>query len=107
VESVPINLLNPRAGTPLSDRPKIDPYEALQAIAIFRLILPTQILRYAGGREAIMGELQALGLRSGINAMLIGHYLTTLGQPPEADRQMLEEQGLVGGEAPVPHQYTT
>lgn len=102
VESVPLNLLNPRSGTPLGDRPKIDPYEALKAIAIFRLILPEQIIRYAGGREAIMGELQGLGLRSGINAMLIGHYLTTLGQPPEQDQAMLESLGLVGGEAPIP-----
>ncbi|WP_413168264.1 biotin synthase BioB [Capilliphycus salinus ALCB114379] len=98
VESVPLNLLNPREGTPLGDRPKLDPYEALKAIAIFRLILPKQILRYAGGREAVMGELQSLGLKSGINAMLIGHYLTTLGQSPEQDRAMLESLGLVGGE---------
>lgn len=102
VESVPLNLLNPREGTPLSDRAKLDPYEALKAIALFRLILPKQILRYAGGREAIMGELQALGLKAGINAMLIGHYLTTLGQPSEQDQAMLEALGLQGGEAPVP-----
>ncbi len=102
VESVPLNLLNPREGTPLGDRNKLDPYEALKAIAIFRLILPDRIIRYAGGRESVMGELQALGLRAGINAMLIGHYLTTLGQPPERDREMLESLGLKGGEAPVP-----
>mgnify|MGYP006420774237 CR=1 FL=1 len=103
VESVPINLLNPREGTPLGDREKLDPFDALKAIAIFRLILPEQILRYAGGREAVMGELQQWGLKAGINAMLIGHYLTTLGQPPENDRAMLEELGLEGGEAPVPN----
>ena len=102
VESVPLNLLNPRQGTLLGERPKLDAYQALKAIAIFRLILPKQIIRYAGGREAVMGELQAQGLKAGINAMLIGHYLTTLGQPPEKDRAMLEELGLEGGEAPVP-----
>jgi biotin synthase (EC 2.8.1.6) len=102
VESVPINLLNPREGTPLGHLPKLSPYEAVQAIAIFRLILPQQILRYAGGREAVMGELQALGLQAGINAMLVGNYLTTLGQPPSADWEMLEQLGLSGGEAPVP-----
>lgn len=105
VESVPLNLLNPRAGTPLSDRPRLDPYEALKAIAIFRLILPTQIIRYAGGREAVMGELQSLGLKAGINAMLVGHYLTTLGQPPEQDSAMLSRLGLEGGEAPIPGEY--
>ncbi|NJO44566.1 MAG: biotin synthase BioB [Oscillatoriales cyanobacterium RM2_1_1] len=102
VESVPINLLDPRQGTPLSAQPKLDPYEALKAIAIFRLILPEQILRYAGGREAVMGELQSLGLQSGINAMLIGHYLTTLGQSPDQDQNMLMDLGLEGGEAPSP-----
>lgn len=102
VESVPLNLLNPRPGTPMGDRPKLDPYEALKAIAIFRLVLPEQIIRYAGGREVVMGELQGLGLQAGINAMLVGNYLTTLGQPPERDREMLASLGLEGGEAPVP-----
>lgn len=105
VDSVPINLLNPRQGTPLGNLPRLDPFEALKAIAIFRLILPQQILRYAGGREAVMGELQSLGLKAGINAMLIGHYLTTLGQPPERDRAMLNNLGLEGGEAPIPGEY--
>ncbi len=107
VESVPINLLNPRAGTPLGDRPRLDPFEALKAIALFRLLLPQQILRYAGGREAVMGELQSLGLQAGINAMLVGHYLTTLGQPPERDREMLAALGRTGGDAPLPGEYST
>jgi biotin synthase len=106
VESVPLNLLNPREGTPLGENQKLDPYEALKAIAIFRLLLPQQILRYAGGREAVMGELQALGLQAGINAMLVGHYLTTLGQPPEQDHALLNQLGLKGGEAPIPGTYS-
>jgi biotin synthase len=106
VESVPLNLLNPRSDTPLGDRPKLDPYEALKAIAIFRLILPRQIIRYAGGREAVMGELQALGLQAGINAMLVGHYLTTMGQPAEQDHALLTSLGLTGGEAPIPGEYS-
>ncbi|MGB8698558.1 MAG: biotin synthase BioB [Thermosynechococcaceae cyanobacterium] len=105
VESVPLNLLNPRAGTPLGDNGKLDPYEALKAIAIFRMILPQQILRYAGGREAVMQDLQTLGLKAGINAMLVGNYLTTLGQPPEQDHAMLATLGLQGGEAPIPGEY--
>jgi biotin synthase len=105
VESVPLNLLNPRSDTPLGDRHKLDPMTALKAIAIFRLILPQQIIRYAGGREAVMGELQHLGLKAGINAMLVGHYLTTLGQPPEQDQEMLQSLGLQGGEAPIPGEY--
>jgi biotin synthase len=105
VESVPVNLLSARKGTALGDLPPLDPYEALKAIAIFRLILPEQIIRYAGGREAVMGELQHLGLKAGINAMLVGHYLTTMGQPAEQDRAMLESLGLEGGEAPIPGSF--
>ena len=105
VESVPINLLNPREGTPLEECSRLDPYEALKAIAIFRFILPRQILRYAGGREAVMGELQELGFKAGINAMLVGHYLTTLGQPSDQDHVMLDSMGLQGGEAPIPGEY--
>lgn len=105
VESVPLNLLNARAGTPLEGIHQLDPYEALQAIAIFRFILPQQIIRYAGGRETVMGSLQSLGLKAGINAMLVGHYLTTLGQPPEKDQEMLQSLGLEGGEAPIPGEY--
>ncbi|ELR98031.1 biotin synthase BioB [Gloeocapsa sp. PCC 73106] len=105
VESVPINLLNPRIGTPLQEQDKLDPYEALKAIAIFRFILPQQILRYAGGRESVMGEMQHMGLQAGINAMLIGHYLTTMGQPPEQDHALLASLELVGGEAPIPGAY--
>lgn len=98
VESVPINFLNPREGTPLGNEIKLTPLQAVKAIAIFRFILPTQILRYAGGREAVLGEWQKQGLKSGINAMLIGNYLTTLGQSPEDDHKMLAELGLQGGE---------
>jgi biotin synthase len=101
VESVPINLLNPREGTPLGEQKRLTPLEAVKAIAIFRFILPNQILRYAGGREAIMGEYQAQGFKSGMNAMLIGNYLTTLGQSPQDDLAMLKELGLEGGETPV------
>ncbi|MEM9137568.1 MAG: biotin synthase BioB [Cyanobacteria bacterium P01_F01_bin.42] len=105
VESVPINLLNPRSGTALGEQKRLTPYEAAKAIAIFRLILPQQILRYAGGREVIMQDQQDLGFKAGINAMLVGNYLTTLGQPAQNDHEMLASLGLEGGEAPVPGEY--
>ena len=105
VESVPINLLNPRQGTRLAEQSPLTPYEAAKAIAIFRLILPQQILRYAGGREVIMGDHQDLGFKAGINAMLVGNYLTTLGQPAQNDHEMLQSLGLEGGEAPIPGEY--
>jgi len=88
---VPINFLNPRPGTPLGDRDPVEPLEALRWIALFRLALPGVILRYAGGREITLRELQAFGLTAGINALIIGNYLTTLGRAPDADLRMLED----------------
>ncbi len=88
---VPINFLNPRPGTPLADRLVVEPLEALRWIALFRLGLPSVILRYAGGREVTLRELQAMGMTSGINALIVGNYLTTLGRSPEEDLQMLDD----------------
>jgi biotin synthase len=87
---VPINFLNPRPGTPLADRPLVAAREALRWIALFRLGLPDTILRYAGGREITLGDLQEAGMRSGVNALIIGNYLTTLGRSPDEDLAMLE-----------------
>jgi biotin synthase len=88
---VPVNFLNPRPGTPLGDRPLVGALEALRWIALFRLALPDVILRYAGGREVTLRDLQALGMTSGINALIVGNYLTTLGRSPEEDLAMLED----------------
>ena len=86
---VPINFLNPRPGTPLAERPLVPAREALRWIALFRLGLPDTILRYAGGREITLGELQEAGKRAGVNALILGNYLTTLGRAPEEDLAML------------------
>ena len=88
---VPLNFLNPRPGTPLMIRKLVEPLEAIRWIAMFRLALPAVILRYAGGREVTLRELQAMGMTSGINALIVGNYLTTLGRAPEQDIQMLED----------------
>ncbi|HVF53807.1 MAG TPA: biotin synthase BioB [Actinomycetota bacterium] len=88
---VPINFLNPRPGTPLGDRPLVEPLEAIRWIALFRLALPEVILRYAGGREVTLRELQAFGLTAGINALIVGNYLTTLGRQPQDDLKMLAD----------------
>ncbi len=90
-DEVPINFLNPRPGTPLANSPLVEPLDAIRWIAMFRLGLPRTILRYAGGREITLRELQALGLTSGINALIVGNYLTTLGRKPDDDFQMLAD----------------
>ena len=92
---VPLNFLNPRPGTPLSDQPVLDPRDALRAIAAFRLALPRTILRYAGGREITLGDLGTRdGLLGGINAVIVGNYLTTLGRSPGDDLALLDELSM-------------
>jgi biotin synthase len=92
--SVPINLLNPRPGTKFGDREYMDPWEAVKWIAIFRLILPDALFRLCGGRVENIGELQQLAVRAGINGVMMGNFLTTLGNTPEEDRAMFENLGL-------------
>ncbi|MGH2731719.1 MAG: biotin synthase BioB, partial [Actinomycetota bacterium] len=70
------------------------PLEAIKAIALFRLVLPEAVLRYAGGREVTLRELQPLGMLAGINALILGNYLTTLGRAPEQDLRMLSDLGM-------------
>ncbi len=92
--SVPINLLNPRPGTKFGDREYMDPVEAVKWIAIFRLILPDALFRLCGGRVENIGELQGLAVKAGLNGVMMGNFLTTLGSTPEEDRAMFEELGL-------------
>ena len=91
---IPLNFLNPRPGTPLADRPVLSPFDALRCIAIFRLVHPAAIIRYAGGREVTLRELQATGMLAGVNAIIIGNYLTTLGRAPADDLRMLADLGM-------------
>jgi biotin synthase len=92
--SVPINLLNPRPGTKFGDRELIDPWEAVKWIAIFRLILPEALFRLCGGRAENLGPLQPLAVKAGLNGVMMGNFLTTLGAAPEEDREMFEAHGL-------------
>jgi biotin synthase len=92
--SVPINLLNPRPGTKFGDRELMDPWEVVKWIAIFRLILPDALFRLCGGRVENLGELQATAVKAGLNGVMMGNFLTTLGNTPEQDRSMFEELGL-------------
>jgi biotin synthase len=90
-DEVPLNFLNPRPGTPFGDLPVVEAREALKAVATFRLALPRTILRYAGGREITLGDLDVQGLTGGINAVIVGNYLTTLGRPAADDLATLRE----------------
>jgi biotin synthase len=91
-DEVPLNFLNPRPGTPFGDLEPLDSRDALRAVAAFRLALPRTVLRFAGGREITLGDLGARqGLLGGINAVIVGNYLTTLGRPAESDIDLLGE----------------
>ncbi|MCL6502400.1 MAG: biotin synthase BioB [Pirellulales bacterium] len=93
-ESIPVNFLNPIEGTPLAGTWRLNPRYCLKVLCMFRLVNPTSELRIAGGRELHLGSLQALGLYPA-NSLFVGDYLTTKGQPPEADYRMIEELGFV------------
>lgn len=93
VKSVPVNVLHPVPGTPLEHLAVLEPLEILRTMALFRLILPDVWIRYAGGRMAL-GEWQSKGLQAGVNAALVGNYLTTVGNKISEDLQMIRKLGL-------------
>jgi biotin synthase len=98
--SVPINLLNPRTGTKFGNRPLMDPWEVVKWVAIFRLIIPGALFRLCGGRVENLDELQPLAVKAGLNGVMMGNFLTTLGAEPEDDRRMFEDLGLNVGRQP-------
>lgn len=96
VESIPVNFLNAICGTPLEEANRqhpLDPRFCLKVLAMFRLVNPKSEIRIAGGRELHLRSLQPLGLYAA-NSLFVGDYLTTQGQPPEADYRMIEDMGF-------------
>ena len=91
---IPCNFLDPRPGTPLQSSSLLQPLEALHCVAVFRLVNPDAVLRYAGGREVVLRDLQAYGMLAGANGLIVGNYLTTLGRSAEADLAMLADLGM-------------
>jgi biotin synthase len=91
-DEVPLNFLDPRPGTPFAELPVTESSDALKAIVAFRLALPRTVLRFAGGRELTLGDLGTRqGVLGGINAVIVGNYLTTLGRSPQEDLDLLAE----------------
>ena len=89
---VPLNFLNPRPGTPFGHLPVLAAADALRAVAALRLAMPRTVLRFAGGREVTLGDLGTRdGLLGGVNAVIVGNYLTTLGRPATEDLALLDE----------------
>jgi len=94
IRCVPINILNPRKGTPFEDIEPIPPIEIIKTIAVFRLVLPRAIIKIAGGRESALRDMQGAAFASGANGMIIGGYLTTKGRSVEQDLQMARDLGF-------------
>ena len=94
VDSVPVNFLNPRPGTPLAGARNLTPFDCLRIIALIRLMLPEKDIVVCGGRQVNLRSLQSLIFAAGANGMMIGNYLTTPGAPPPDDLQMLKDLGL-------------
>lgn len=94
VESIPINILNPRPGTPFEHNERLTPAEIIKTIALFRLINPRAVIKIAGGREVNLGTHQERALRAGANGIIIGGYLTTQGDPVQKDIELLRRAGL-------------
>ena len=90
-DEVPMNFLIPNPGTPFAHLDVPQGPDALMTIAAFRLAMPKTVLRFAGGRELTLGDLGAeQGMLGGVNAIIVGNYLTNLGRPAEQDLEMLE-----------------
>ena len=94
VDSVPVNILNPIAGTPLEQTPSLSPLEILSTIAILRFLLPDKDIKLCGGKEKNLRQLLPLGLVAGCNSLMTGNYLTTLGRDTALDLEMIRDLGL-------------
>jgi biotin synthase len=94
-DEVPLNFLIPNPGTPFAHLQVPQGADALMTVAAFRLALPRTVLRFAGGRELTLGDLGARdGIAGGINAIIVGNYLTTLGRDAQEDLDLLAELSM-------------
>ena len=91
---VPLNFLVPVCGTKLQNQQPIAPLEILRIIALYRIALPNCDIKVAGGREKNLRSLQSMIFQAGATSIMVGNYLTTAGQTPEQDIQMIKDLEL-------------
>ncbi|HNZ59698.1 MAG TPA: biotin synthase BioB [Syntrophorhabdaceae bacterium] len=93
VDSVPINILNPIDGTPMSSAEPLSPLEILITIALYRFILPDKDIKLCGGKEKNLRQLLPFAIEAGCNSLMTGNYLTTLGRNAAKDIEMIIDLG--------------
>ncbi|MGN0867223.1 MAG: biotin synthase BioB [Oligosphaeraceae bacterium] len=96
VECSPLNVLLPIPGTKLQDQGVLTPADVAKAFALFRLLLPTQSLKFCAGRETVMKDFQGLLMLAGLNSLMTGGYLTTRGREIEDDERFAQALGGFG-----------
>ena len=93
VDGSPLNVLLPIKGTPLENRPVMPPHEVAKAFAVYRLVNPKLMIKFAAGRETTMKDFQGLLMLCGLNSIITGGYLTTRGRSVDDDRKFIEQLG--------------
>ena len=94
-ESVPINVLEPTPGTPLADRPPVDPFDVVRTVAVARILMPSARVRLSAGRRHLSREAQALCFLAGADSIFFGDTLLTAANPKhDDDRALLRDLGL-------------
>ncbi len=94
-ESVPVNALVPVEGTPLADRPPVDPLDLVRMIAVARILMPQARVRLSAGRSSLTREAQMMCLLAGANSIFYGDKLLTTPNPGEEDDlALLRDAGL-------------
>jgi biotin synthase len=94
-ESVPVNALVASPGTPLADRPPVDPIELVRMIATARILMPKAKVRLSAGRLTMSREAQLLCFLAGANSIFLGDKLLTTGNPDvDSDHALLRDAGL-------------
>ncbi len=91
VDSVPLNFLNPIAGTQLENAKHLTPMDCLRIIALFRYMLPDKRISVCGGREPNLRDFQSWIIMAGASGTMVGNYLTTSGRDRDMDLQMLKD----------------
>lgn len=91
--SIPVNVLNPIAGTPLGNQPLLSEEEIIRTVALMRLVAPDCDIFFAGGRARLSRRATARMLRGGANGAMVGNLLTTIGNDPDEDFNLFSELG--------------